>query len=118
MGKFSLDNFIGTMTYDNQTILDLSNFTFIDLYNNIKSSVANVRLVTDSYAGTPDLISYEEYGTVKYWWIICLANRISDPFKELYAGRYIAIPSLDSINSYYQQIQERTTNEVSYVNLS
>lgn len=49
-----------------------------------------------------DAISYRYYGDEDYWWIIALANRISDPF-VIPAGRRLRIPSdaksiLDKIN--------------------
>ena len=39
-----------------------------------------------------DLISYENYHTVEYWWIILLANNILDPF-DVKVGSILRIPS-------------------------
>lgn len=45
-----------------------------------------------------DLISYNMYdGVVDYWWLICLANEIYDPFTIIPAGTIIRIPSLDNL---------------------
>ena len=44
--------------------------------------------------GRWDLISHKYYKTVNYWWLICLANKISDPFEILPNGSIIRIPSL------------------------
>ena len=42
--------------------------------------------------GRPDLIANEFYGDSTYWWIICVANNISDPFEQLKAGKLIKLP--------------------------
>lgn len=45
--------------------------------------------------GRWDLISHKFYKTVGYWWLICLANQISNPFEIKPTGTVIRIPSLD-----------------------
>jgi len=42
----------------------------------------------------PDLISYYAYGTVKYWWVICLVNDIFNPLTDLQVGQLLVIPSI------------------------
>jgi hypothetical protein len=49
--------------------------------------------------GRWDLISYKHYRTVEYWWLICHANEIRDPFEILPAGTIIRIPSLDYLTT-------------------
>lgn len=45
-----------------------------------------------------DLISYKHYdGMVDYWWVICAANDIYDPFEIVPAGTIVRIPSLDTL---------------------
>ena len=44
--------------------------------------------------GRPDLISFATYGSVNYWWLVCLANNVIDPFEDLYSGRQIKLPKL------------------------
>ena len=47
----------------------------------------------------PDMISYKSYGTVEFWWIICLINEIDSPLVDLEAGQVLKIPnSLDIFN--------------------
>lgn len=67
------------------------NSYYTDL-GDIKSKVA---LIPTGYAGRADLLSYEAYGTVSYWWLICLANNITNPFEELTPGKQIKIPIID-----------------------
>lgn len=50
-----------------------------------------------------DLLAFRYYGDEDYWWVIALANRISDPF-SIVPGRTLRIPSeaksiLDKINA-------------------
>ncbi len=62
----------------------------------IKNTLPNldfrVSMIPAGLEGRPDLISYASYGTVNYWWLICEANKIKDPFEELYSGKQIKIP--------------------------
>lgn len=48
-------------------------------------------------------ISYKLYGTVNFWWLLCLINGVNNPFEELIPGTSIKI-----INStyLYQLIKE------------
>jgi hypothetical protein len=48
----------------------------------------------------PDLVSYEKYGTAKYWWIFSQRNPdiIQDPINDFTAGTTIKIPSKKNID--------------------
>lgn len=52
--------------------------------------------VTSGEVNRLDLISYHEYGTVRLWWVIALANKITNPLK-ISAGMRLRIPSLERI---------------------
>ena len=64
----------------------------------IKETLPNlsykVTVIPAGLEGRPDLISYATYGSVNYWWLVCLANNIIDPFEDLYAGRQIKLPTI------------------------
>ena len=64
-------------------------------YANLGGMKSKVALVPTGLEGRADLLSYEAYGTVSYWWLICLANGIQNPFEELTAGKQIKIPIID-----------------------
>jgi hypothetical protein len=49
-------------------------------------------IITEAYEYRPDLISQKFYDTPDYWWIICIANNIIDPFSELKKEKQIIIP--------------------------
>ena len=44
--------------------------------------------------GRPDLIAFDVYGNPYYWWVICVANDITDTFEQLKAGKVIRIPQI------------------------
>ena len=52
----------------------------------------NLAIIPAGMDSRPDLISNNVYGTPNYWWLICTANNIIDPFEELKAGKTIKIP--------------------------
>jgi len=75
---------------------------FLDLVNSkqwkefiserLDSMEYNVATVPASMEFRPDIIANSAYGTVSLWWLVCLANSIIDPNKELVAGKIIKIP--------------------------
>lgn len=44
-----------------------------------------------------DLISYQYYGTTKYWWVIAIASDISNPLTEVTNGKILRIPPISTI---------------------
>ena len=42
----------------------------------------------------PDLISQKAYGTVSFWWVICLVNDLSNPFTDLEVGTLLKVPNI------------------------
>jgi hypothetical protein len=42
----------------------------------------------------PDLISQKAYGTVSFWWAICLVNDLSNPLTDLVEGQLLKVPNL------------------------
>lgn len=57
--------------------------------------------VTNMTQNRLDLISLKMYNSPIYWWIIAEANFIFDPFNEVYVGRELRIPPLDSALQRY-----------------
>ena len=55
----------------------------------------------------PDLISWTNYGTVAYWWIICLVNNIQNPLSDIEVGMILKIPHLTDIYSFYKRYTNR-----------
>lgn len=53
------------------------------------------------------LISYKIYGTVRYWWVILLANNIQNPFTGISVGDILKLPDLLDIYDFYKQWRVR-----------
>ena len=51
-------------------------------------------------------LSYLEYGTMKLWWLICLANNIKNPVRFPEEGIRVKIIKKDLIPLILKQIQE------------
>ncbi len=47
----------------------------------------------------PDLLSFQQYGTSRLWWVIALANpdSLKDPIWDLKSGMTVFIPNKDLI---------------------
>lgn len=56
-----------------------------------------VYAVPSKFEFRPDLISLEQYGTPKLWWIIVGVNGITHPFKEMNTNTYLRIPDSDQV---------------------
>lgn len=55
----------------------------------------------------PDTISYVNYGTVRYWWIVCLVNNIGNPLTEIEVGDILVVPHLSDIYAFYKRYKIR-----------
>ena len=55
----------------------------------------------------PDLISYKNYGTVDFWWIICLVNGIENPLDDLEEGQILKIPNQFDIFNFQNKYRIR-----------
>lgn len=67
------------------TEIDYNNTTIIDIFKKFefkKFSPNDYIYYTVKNGETPEIIAYNYYGTVDYWWIILLYNNILDPFYE------------------------------------
>ena len=51
----------------------------------------------------PDLISYRIYGTIDYWWLICMINGIQNPLKDMVVGALLEIPSVLDIYDFQKK---------------
>ena len=79
---------------------DMFSFQFNDFPEWVVNSDCTVIYVNDMEQNTPDLIAYEFYGDERLFWVICLANRINDPFTELPIGKKLCIPKFSAVIEY------------------
>lgn len=55
--------------------------------------------ISATYQYRPDLMAYDLYGSVDYWWVFTIRNKdiIKDPIFDHRAGTKIYIPKLNTI---------------------
>jgi|TARA_R100000482_G_scaffold120282_1_gene65422 hypothetical protein len=70
----------------------LSSPKWESISKDFEKTPSNLAVVPNGMEGRPDLISNSVYGTPYMWWVICVANNISDPFEQLKAGKQIKLP--------------------------
>lgn len=51
-------------------------------------------VITAKYIERPDILSFDLYGTTRYWWVFMIRNmnEIKDPIYDLKAGLEIFVP--------------------------
>lgn len=91
---------------------DLGSFEFNYFVDWITNKTCDIYIVNDMTANTPDLISYIKYGSEELYWIICLANKISNPFEELPIGKKLFIPKLADIDEFINYLEKRGENAI------
>ena len=100
--KLTSINFPYSNRYKFCSVFSLEKESFFETYDipEIPKSVDDkFHQIIAGEEGRWDLISHKHYKTVDYWWLICHANGISDPFEIIPAGSLIRIPSLDFLTS-------------------
>lgn len=58
---------------------------------------------------TLPFISYKHFSTINLWWIICLANNITNPVDPLASGQVLKIPNTNVVREILKQISYGTT---------
>ena len=51
------------------------------------------------------LISYNEYGTTRLWWLICKVNNIADPTQEPYEFEWLKLLKKQKVNEILNQFR-------------
>ena len=58
--------------------------------------------VESKYKNRPDLLSYDLYGSVDYWWIFVIVNNnIHDSIFDLTPGKIIRVPLPARVSSFF-----------------
>lgn len=71
---------------------------YLDIWTQIsvaESNDDNEFQITSKYSERPDLLSYDLYGTPKFWWVFALRNKdiLIDPIFDFKEGTKIMVPS-------------------------
>lgn len=81
------------------------------MYNNLSEFVMRYPVsyyrVDETDILRPDVISYKNYGTVKYWWLVCYVNQIADPFFGITVGQLLKIPNILDVYDFYKRTRVR-----------
>ena len=94
-----------TKFFNKVTVDDVEQLDF--LYNTL--SKFSRKRVSTHYRTTvvdrkrPDLISYKNFGTVRYWWLICLINGLDDPFFDTAIDLVLEIPNILDISDFHKR---------------
>lgn len=88
------NNFKTTSPYSLTPIKDW----YLDLWvprNVPKSEFDKIVVIPPEFNQRPDLMSQQEYGTPRLWWVFCVRNPdlINDPIDDFLAGLEIYIPA-------------------------
>ncbi|NNK83727.1 MAG: hypothetical protein HKO92_11440 [Flavobacteriaceae bacterium] len=101
--SYNRTNFFDTQTDNNGIVSsDPIAFDFKEFFEFMRTKRIKQRRISESEEGAPDLISFQEYGSEQYWWVIMLINKIQDPINELTAGTLLAIPRLSDVEEFRQ----------------
>ena len=101
--SYNRKNFFTTQTDSEGNVsTDPVSFEVREVFEFFKTRQVKLRRISASEEASPELISYQEYDTHAYWWVICYLNKIQDPINELEAGTQLAIPRLADIEEFRQ----------------
>jgi len=77
------------------------------LYNNLSQFEMNYSIsyyrIEQSDLMRPDLISYKIYGTITYWWLIMMINKIENPLRDMEVGTLLQIPNILDIYEFQKK---------------
>jgi hypothetical protein len=100
----SLENFMKQVKDNNgKTILDPYSFYMTDINYYTRNNTGTTRMIDRGSAGAPDLISWMEYDTHDYWWLLCLVNLIMYGDKEIIPNMLMFLPRTTDIQAFIQQ---------------
>jgi len=82
------------------------------LYNNLskldlKYDPSYYRIDASDIAKGPGLISFRNYGTVRYWWVLCIINDIANILEDMTIGDIWKIPNQLDIYDFYKKYSLR-----------
>ncbi len=84
----------------NEGCYDILDSYFWDMLKTVELSG---RYVIQGEEHRPDLLAYNVYGDVQYWWILMLFNNLSCN-EQLKTGMVIEYPSLQEVEKLYSRL--------------
>ena len=92
----------GKNQYANTSIddfyLDIADLPFA---RNIKTESLTYYVVTPKQQSRPDKLSYDLYGSSRFWWSIAILNRdqLKDPIRDLKTGMLLIVIKPEDVSS-------------------
>lgn len=94
-----------------ETFFNLNDGVTIEGVEDIVSDSASIKRYRCKSGDNLRFISFREYGSIHYWWMIAKINGIYDAFEELEGGREIFLLSREHMNYIMNMILgKRSTN--------
>jgi hypothetical protein len=90
----------GTSPYYKTT--DENGYLDVMTYRDIPAETDDILFeVTKNYEYRPDLLSFDLYGDVNFWWVFAIRNNsiLKDPVYDLEAGTKIYLPKITTIKT-------------------
>jgi len=110
---YRIDNFFKVVTDPNgKDILDPYTFLWTDFPYFLRNSDGLAIRIDVSLEGVPDLISWSNYGTHDYWWIIAIANQMVTPDNEIVPGMNLFLPNTVDISNFNVQVMARLQQSI------
>ena len=90
----------------------VNNVPELDFLNNSLTSFVVTRRVSyykviQADLLRPDFISWKVYGEETYWWLIMLANNLTNARADLSVGQLLQIPDMLDIYDFYRSLRMR-----------
>lgn len=99
-------SYVATKDKELKIVLDYMNAPYLNLSENITKYSTHV--ISQSFEGRPDLISYKLYSTVDLWWVVCQFNGVINPFTDLRVGMLIKVPDYSQVMHLLHEATEET----------
>lgn len=96
---------------------DTDCFCIFDSYlcTQIKNIPYSGAMTVTTQVGRPDLMSYDIYGSVQYWWILMIYNDFTSP-QDIKTGIPVLFPSLNNIENLYFTLSTKQKTKDTSVN--
>lgn len=93
-------------------LADWLNSSYINRIPNLELQAQYVLQAQD--VPFPELISFKNYGTTDFWWVLLMYNGVIDPIAEMQAGIVWGIPSYASIQNMLSSssVGAASTNQI------
>lgn len=101
--KESLSNLFNIYNKDGINFFNINRTFVIDIPKEVEKNYVTYYIASENEFWTN--ISYKHYQSIRYWWLICKVNGITNPTIGPKSGQVIKILSPDYINGIVDSLQ-------------